>query len=52
MPIWMRRFHISKISEHNEKQNKEMRKAQGNEQMGDDKKVYGPNISPSNTYNF
>lgn len=52
MPIWMRRFHINKISEFNEKQNEEMRKAQGNEQMGDDKQIYGPNINPSNIYNF
>ena len=52
MPIWLRRFHITKISEHNEKQNEEIRKAQGNEQMGDDKKIQGPNISPNNIYNF
>ena len=52
MPIWLRRFHIQKISEHNEKQNEEMRKAQGNEQIGDDKQIHRPNISPSNTYNF
>ena len=52
MPTWLRRFHITKISEFNEKQNAEMRKAQGNEQMGDNKEILGPNISPSNTYNF
>ena len=52
MPTWLRRFHITKISEINEKQNAEMRKAQGNEQMGDNKEILGPNISPSNTYNF
>ena len=48
----MRRFHIQKISEFNEKQNEEMRKSQGKEQMGDEKKIHGPNIPPSNTYNF
>ena len=48
----MRRFHINKISEFNEKQNEEMRKAQGKEQMGDEKKIHGPNIPQSNTYNF
>ena len=48
----MRRFHINKISEYNEKQNEEMRKAQGNERIGDEKKIHRPNISPSNTYNF
>ena len=52
MPIWLRRFHIHKISEYIEKQNEENRKAQGNEQIGDDNKIQGPNISPSNTYNF
>ena len=44
MPVWLRRFHITKINEHVEKQNQEQRKAQGNEQVGDDKKVLGPNI--------
>ena len=52
MPVWLRRFHITKINEHVEKQNQEQRKAQGNEQVGDDKKVLGPNINPSSTYNF
>ena len=52
MPVWLRRFHITKINEHVEKQNKEQRKAQGNEQVGDDKKILGPNINPSSTYNF
>jgi hypothetical protein len=52
MPVWLRRFHITKINEHVEQQNKEIRKAQGNEQVGDDKKVLGPNINPSSTYNF
>jgi len=52
MPIWLRRFHIHQISEWNKKQNEEIRKAQGNEQMGDEKKIHRPNINPSNTYNF
>ena len=52
MPIWLRRFHIQKIREFNEKQNEEARKAQGNEQIGDDNQIYRPNINPSNTYNF
>ena len=52
MPIWMRRFHINKISEFNEKQNEERRKTQGNEQMGDEKRIHGPNVPQSNTYNF
>ena len=51
MPIWLRKFHIHKVSEWNKKQNEEIKKAQkGNSQpLG---KVQGPNISPSSTYNF
>tara|TARA_R110001583_G_scaffold190408_1_gene354634 strand:+ start:917 stop:1075 length:159 start_codon:yes stop_codon:yes gene_type:complete len=52
MPIWMRRFHIQSINKHLEKENEEIRKAQGNEQLGDDKKILGPNVNPSSTYNF
>ena len=51
MPIWLRKFHIHKVSEWNKKQNEEIKKAQkGNSQpLG---KAMGPNISPSSTYNF
>ena len=52
MPVWLRRFHIHQISEWNKKQNEEIRKAQGNEQIGDSNKIHKPNINPSNTYNF
>ena len=52
MPTWLRRFHIGKINEFIEKQNEEQRKAQGNEQIGDDKRVLGPNLNPNNVYNF
>jgi hypothetical protein len=52
MPIWLRRFHITKINEFIEKQNEETRKAQGNEQMGDSRTIHRPNVSPNNTYNF
>ena len=48
----MRRFHIQSINKHNEKESEKIRKAQGNEQMGDDKKIHRPNIKPSSTYNF
>ena len=51
MPIWMRRFHISKINEHIKKQNKEIEKQQGRSQMGDGE-IHRPNISPSTTYNY
>ena len=52
MPTWLRRFHISKINDFIEKQNEEQRKAQGNEQIGDDKKIFRPNINPNNVYSF
>ena len=52
MPTWLRRFHISKINEYIENQNEEQRKAQGNEQIGDDKKIHKPNINSQNVYNF
>ena len=52
MPIWLRRFHITKINEFIEKQNEETRKAQGNEQIGDEKRIHKPNINPNNVYNF
>jgi len=51
MPIWMRKFHISRINEHIKKQNEEQEKAQGKSQMGDGK-IQRPNIKPSSTYNF
>jgi len=52
MPIWMRKFHIQKINKFLEKQNDEIKKQQGNEEIGDGKQVQGPNISPSSTFNF
>ena len=51
MPIWMRRYHIEKINEHNKKQNEEMKKQRG-QNAPSSKKVTGPNINPSSTYNF
>jgi len=51
MPIWMRRYHIEKINEHNKKQNEEMKKQRG-QNAPSNKKVTGPNITPSSTYNF
>jgi len=51
MPIWMRRFHISKINEHNKKQNEEIEKSQKGQSPHSNKPM-GPNINPSSTYNF
>jgi len=51
MPIWMRRFHISKINEHHEQQNEEANKIK-NKSNSSPNKVAGPNVSPSSTYNY
>tara|TARA_R110000782_G_scaffold258264_1_gene347890 strand:+ start:161 stop:376 length:216 start_codon:yes stop_codon:yes gene_type:complete len=50
MPIWMRRFHVSKISEFNNKQNEESKNT--NTLSSNSNIVKGPNISPSSTYNI
>ena len=47
----MRRYHIQKINEHNEKQQELIDKQNGKSNVGDGK-VKGPNITPSSTYNF
>ena len=51
MPIWMRKFHISRINDHIKKQNDEQAKAEGKSQMGDGE-IQRPNIKPSSTYNY
>lgn len=51
MPIWLRTFHINKISEWNKKQNEENQKAQKGKNPSSNKPM-GPNITPSSTYNF
>ena len=51
MPIWMRRFHIQKISEFNKKQEEELKKRKRKSNVGDNK-ISKPNIKPSSTYNF
>ena len=51
MPIWMRRFHIQKISEFNKKQEEELKKIKGKSNTNDGK-VSKPNIKPSSTYNL
>tara|TARA_Y100000361_G_C11161128_1_gene347399 strand:- start:4037 stop:4243 length:207 start_codon:yes stop_codon:yes gene_type:complete len=53
MPIWLRRFHIQKISAHNEAENERMKKAkEGRDINSNPKKIQGPNINPSTTYNY
>ena len=52
MPIWMRRYHVQKINEHNKKQNEEMEKVKNKNKTQSSNKPSGPNISPSSTYNF
>ena len=51
MPIWLRRFHIAKISEHNKAENEKIEQAQKKQNVPS-KGVQGPNIKPSSTYNF
>jgi len=51
MPIWLRNFHIQKISEWNQEQKEELEKAK-NKSTPASSKPAGPNIPPSSTYNF
>jgi hypothetical protein len=51
MPIWMRMFHINKISEWNKKQQEEIEK-QNKQSSPPPNKTVGPNVNPSSTYNF
>ena len=51
MPIWLRKFHTNKISEYNQEQIDEIEKAQ-KRSSPDKNQIHGPNVSPSNTYNF
>ena len=50
MPIWLRRYHIQKINQFFEEQEKERKKHEVNENP--DKKIMTPNIKPSSTFNF
>ena len=51
MPIWLRLFHTNKISEYNQEQNDKAEQAQKGSSP-DSNKIQGPNVSPSDTYNF
>jgi len=51
MPIWMRKFHISKINDFHKKQDAEIKKAQGQSEVGDGQ-LKGPNITSPSIYNF
>ena len=52
MPIWMRRFHVEKISEFNKKQNEEYNKVNKTTNSTNSSRPMGPNINPSSVYNF
>ena len=52
MPVWLRKFHSSKINEFLKDKNKRIEEAQGNSNIGDDKKVLGPNITPTSDFNY
>ena len=49
MPIWLRKFHISKINEWNRQQKEEMDKAKNKDKTALNK-IQGPNVPPSSTY--
>ena len=49
MPIWLRKFHINKISEYNEKQNEEMEKSQKSSNKNE---LQRPNITSAEQFNF
>ena len=51
MPIWLRRFHINKISEFNKAENEKIQKAKKG-QNPNKNQITGPNINPSSIYNF
>ena len=49
MPIWLRRFHINKISEWNKEQNEEAEQARKGKNKNELQK---PNITPAEYFNF
>ena len=51
MPIWLRRFHISRINDYVKKRNEEIEK-NNKGQTTDSKQISRPNVNPSSTYNF
>ena len=51
MPIWLRKFHINKISEYNQEQNDKIEQSQKGSTPNKNA-VMGPNVDPSNSYNF
>ena len=52
MPIWLRKFNISRINEHLKKEEEAVQKARGESNIGDKDSPLGPNISPPSVYNF
>ena len=50
IPIWMRRYHIEKINEFIRKQEEELKKQKT--LNNPNKKVTGPNIRPSTSFNL
>ena len=44
MPIWLRKFNISRINEYLEKEQKAIDEARGQSNIGDNNPVFGPNI--------
>ena len=52
MPVWLRIFHIKKLSEYNQKQNDRLEDQKRQIKGGSNNNISRPNINPSSTYNF
>ena len=52
MPVWLRIFHIKKLSEYNQKQNDRLEDQKRQIRGGSNNNISRPNINPSSTYNF
>ena len=52
MPVWLRIFHIKKLSEYNQKQNDRLEDQKRQIKGGSNNNISRPNIDPSSTYNF
>ena len=50
MPIWLRTFHIKKISEYNKEQNEKIEQSQKGKNTQNN--IQRPNIAPTDQFNF
>ena len=52
MPTWMRQYHLKKINEFLKEQSEQQQKVNKQQSSSFEKKVQGPNVKPSSTYDF